>query len=235
MQLRIGLLLVAFAFYAPDARAQSWEAMPRFGTIDLAGAFEPDPWLGDMEAGGDFNAGGLGPDCAGFIDQSRPDFDLNFRPGEYTLTIFAVAASDISLVVYTPGGEWICSDDADATNPAVLFNEPFAGNYNIWVGSARAGDIVPAVLGITEGDPDFGVSVPLNGPENGPIREDNRVGGGADSIEWGDDTSEYARDGECDDDRFAGPAVSAVMLDEDRYHDATDCRAAYLAGRIYLR
>lgn len=48
---------------------------------------------------------------------------------------------------------------------------------------------------------------------------------------YGDDTSDYANDGECDDIRYTG-AYSAQMiyLPEDIGHDATDCRAAVEAG-----
>lgn len=55
-----------------------------------------------------------------------------------------------------------------------------------------------------------------------------------DSIDFGDDTSEWARDGECDDPRFAGPASATELLDVDKGHDATDCRAAYAAGTVTL-
>ena len=236
MHLRTGLfLLVSTLTGLPSpALAQNWQAVPRFGTIPLSSGFEPDPWLGDVEAGGSFDASAIAPGCVGFIDDSKPDLDLDFKPSDYALAIYAVSEGDASLVVFTPSGEWLCADDTEGTNPAIVFDSPLAGNYNIWVGAPRAGDILPAVLGITETDPDFNVPVPLNTPQADNTRT-NSGGGGAGGIEWGDDTSQYSRDGECDDGRFAGPGASDVMLDEDRYHDATDCRAAYLAGRIYLR
>ncbi len=55
------------------------------------------------------------------------------------------------------------------------------------------------------------------------------------NIEWGDNTSEWANDGECDDPRFAGPGAAETLLDEDRYHDGNDCRRLYQEGRLYLR
>lgn len=58
---------------------------------------------------------------------------------------------------------------------------------------------------------------------------------GSGGIEWGDNTSRWANDGECDDPRFAGPNIAKTLLDEDRFHDANDCRAAYQAGQLYLR
>lgn len=50
------------------------------------------------------------------------------------------------------------------------------------------------------------------------------------SIDYGDDTSEWAKDGECDDPRFSGTGVASELLDADLGHDATDCRAAVEAG-----
>ncbi|MDR0780728.1 MAG: PPC domain-containing protein [Pseudomonadales bacterium] len=52
-------------------------------------------------------------------------------------------------------------------------------------------------------------------------------------IEFGDDSSEWAHDGECDDPRFSGPG-SASSLSENAYHDASDCRDLYQRGRIQL-
>ncbi len=61
-------------------------------------------------------------------------------------------------------------------------------------------------------------------------------GGGGGNIQWGNDSSRFARDGECDDKRFAGPGMTDTpLLDSDIQHDATDCRAAYNAGRLRLR
>ena len=59
---------------------------------------------------------------------------------------------------------------------------------------------------------------------------------GVNHIIWGDDDGKYARDGECDDKRFTGPGMTSTpLLDSDVKHDATDCRAAYNAGRLQLR
>lgn len=57
----------------------------------------------------------------------------------------------------------------------------------------------------------------------------------ADDVDFGDDRGEWARDGECDDPRFEGDGVASTLVDEDLFHDATDCRALFAAGRIDLR
>ncbi len=51
----------------------------------------------------------------------------------------------------------------------------------------------------------------------------------------GDDASEWAFDGECDDPRFAGEAMAADFHKDDIQHDATDCGKAVLADTAWLR
>lgn len=59
------------------------------------------------------------------------------------------------------------------------------------------------------------------------------VSGGA--VDFGDDSSRWANDNECDDKRFTGAGMTATpLLDEDVGHDATDCRTAYEAGRLQM-
>ncbi len=53
-------------------------------------------------------------------------------------------------------------------------------------------------------------------------------------VDFGDDASDYAQDGECDDPRFEGDGMAAIPLASDRGHDAADCRRLYDAGRIHL-
>ena len=55
-------------------------------------------------------------------------------------------------------------------------------------------------------------------------------------LDFGDDESQWALDGECDDMRFEGAGMTDTrLLDTDVKHDATDCRVAYEQGRLALR
>ena len=54
------------------------------------------------------------------------------------------------------------------------------------------------------------------------------------SIEFGDDTGDWPRDGECDDIRFEGDGVASLMIFQDRGRDAADCRQQYDEGRARL-
>mgnify|MGYP000229687448 FL=1 len=57
----------------------------------------------------------------------------------------------------------------------------------------------------------------------------------AQSINFGDDSSQWANDGECDDGRFSGPGLTSTpLLEVDVLADATDCRNAYKAGQLRL-
>ncbi|MEZ6030638.1 MAG: hypothetical protein R3C46_12925 [Hyphomonadaceae bacterium] len=75
-----------------------------------------------------------------------------------------------------------------------------------------------------------------NGWEAGELRF---IGGDArrgDMPDFGDDDGEWSFDDECDDPRFVGPGMTDTpLLREDMYHDATDCRSAWLEGEIELR
>jgi len=54
-------------------------------------------------------------------------------------------------------------------------------------------------------------------------------------VEFGDNSSGYSQDGECDDPRFQGPGMASILIDSDRFSDATDCRLLFNLGRITLR
>jgi hypothetical protein len=57
----------------------------------------------------------------------------------------------------------------------------------------------------------------------------------AGAVDFGDDSSDWARDGECDDPRFEGDGSATTLLEADAYHDATDCRTLLAQSRVALR
>ncbi len=105
------------------------------------------------------NAGGStrnplsGEGCTGYLNASAPDLDLNYSASTFALTISASAASDVSLVVHTPDGRWLCDDDgADAPLDAKLTiqNAP-SGVYSIWVATyAQTDDRPGTTVGFSE-------------------------------------------------------------------------------------
>ena len=55
------------------------------------------------------------------------------------------------------------------------------------------------------------------------------------TIDFGDDSSDFALDGECDDPRFRGPGMTSTpLIDEDEMTDSSDCMAAYQDGDLTL-
>jgi hypothetical protein len=56
------------------------------------------------------------------------------------------------------------------------------------------------------------------------------------TLDFGDDSGKFARDGECDDKRFTGAGMTGTpLIDSDIRHDATDCRAAFNQGRLSFK
>ncbi len=52
--------------------------------------------------------------------------------------------------------------------------------------------------------------------------------------DFGDDTSRWANDGECDDRRFVGPGMASVVSTELLGQDAADCSRLRTYGLIAL-
>lgn len=129
-------LLVGIATVANPAYAQNLGLPPNFGEVTLQGGFAPDPNTVAIIAGGPIDASqgeAGGSDCHGMIAEA-PDYRLNFTPGGLPLNIFAESAGDVTLVVNLPDGSWACNDDTHGFNPALTFENPMAGQYDIWVG-----------------------------------------------------------------------------------------------------
>lgn len=56
----------------------------------------------------------------------------------------------------------------------------------------------------------------------------------AQDINFGNDSSQWAKNGECDDRRFVGSTMTNILNNEDLGRDATDCREGYDAGKLKL-
>ena len=147
---------------APAAAQVNINQNGAYGQVTLDSGFQPDPHSVTLTAGGTIDANSVSPDCVGMIAQ-RADFTLRYRQaGQLPLIISATSDVDTTLAIRAPDGSWYCNDDSDGTlNPAVRFDAPRNGRYQIWVGTYGA-DAAPAVLHISEigapgggGAPDF--------------------------------------------------------------------------------
>jgi hypothetical protein len=55
------------------------------------------------------------------------------------------------------------------------------------------------------------------------------------AIDFGDDSSQWSNDNECDDPRFTGGGVDEILQMEDLMGDATDCRSLCESGQIWRK
>ena len=140
------------ALAALPAGAQNINAAPNFGTVTLATGFSPDPHVVAVRSGGSINVEQVSSNCRGYIS-SAPDVRLVFNAGSSLPLIVSVDASaDTTLVVNAPDGNWYCDDDGgnEGLNPAIRFNRPMSGRYEIWVGTYGNASLQPAELHISE-------------------------------------------------------------------------------------
>lgn len=137
---------------ATAASAQNYSANPTYGSTQLNSGFTPDPLTINLQSGGSIDsAQSIGGACTGFI-ANAPDYRVNYRAGNYPLIISVASSADTTLVINGPDGQWYCDDDGgnQGMNPAVRFNNPASGQYDIWVGTYGSGSLNSATLTISE-------------------------------------------------------------------------------------
>lgn len=142
--------LLAIPLASVSVEAQNYNLRPSFGSISLQAGFLPDPRTRTVRAGGDsrFQGGGGCPGGGWFAN--APDYRVNYRAGGYALTFYVRAPGDTMLLVNDPAGQWHCNDDFQGLNPAVVFNNPRSGQYDIWVGTYNRARVNNSTIYITE-------------------------------------------------------------------------------------
>lgn len=155
----VGMLAsLALSGYGAEVTAQAGLQIggnrANFGRRTLRPGFVPDPTNIHIVSGGNINAAtlNLGSGCVGYVT-TQPDFILTLRGTSPNLRFYVTAGSDTTLLVNTARGGWRCNDDSyGGRNPTVdLANAP-PGQYDVWVGSYRAGEQARGQLHITELD-----------------------------------------------------------------------------------
>ena len=144
-------LLTGFVF-AQDLNAAG---APRYGRHALAPGFSPAPFTQAALSGGDIDikALNLGANCLGYA-ASDPDFALELS-APFDLVTFLIASDvDTTLIVNLPNGSWVCNDDTNGLNPALVLHRAGAGVYRIWIGSYAAETYEEAVLYVAETGPE---------------------------------------------------------------------------------
>jgi hypothetical protein len=150
MKVAVAAFGALIAAAAGAAVAQDYRQSPAYGSVELYAGFTPDPFVANVVAGGNNNAGANIGGCTGWV-ATAPDFRLFYASGGYPLTIGAIANQDSTIVVNAPDGGWYCDDDSGGNlNPAVHFSSPTTGQYDIWVGTFQQGVNFPAQVVISE-------------------------------------------------------------------------------------
>ena len=130
MRVSFPLALLGLVFALPAQAQPNRSAEAQFGTLAAADA----PATLDIEAGGSDRNAVPGSGCSGFITNAAPTAVVRLD-GAGPLSIYARSGTDTTLLVADPAGRWHCSDDANASDPAVTFPRADAGAYTVWVGT----------------------------------------------------------------------------------------------------
>ena len=153
---------------------------------------------------------------------------------------WVLGTAGLALALAACGGETDrAADDAADAAEATTSEETAAAPAEAGA-PTEGGEAAPAAAGGGSGGKgggDGAAAAPAAAPAAGAGGAAPRGGArtSASAIDFGDDSSEWANDGECDDPRFVGSNMAEVLLDEDTGKDATDCRAAFEQGLIGLR
>ena len=85
-----------------------------------------------------------GPACAGLVEPAPTVALVLEGDGPVAVTATDGGTTDLVLVLRTPGGAWLCSDDADGTDPGVQIDDPEGGAYLVWTGTFGGLGLDPA-------------------------------------------------------------------------------------------
>ncbi len=123
-----------------------------FGRQTIRGGFMPDPWHTSITSGGSIDVShlSLSAGCRGFATH-QPDYIVDYAQAADFVRFYFIGGGDTTLVINDAAGRWHCNDDSfGGLNPTVDISHPASGQYDIWVGSYRAGQNVRGNLYVTE-------------------------------------------------------------------------------------
>lgn len=146
----VGLTLMAEGASAQNVNARAaW----RNADVSLRAGFLPDPVVLTGRAGGDWYFTTTQTCQRGGWFANAPDARLRYQSGGFQLSFYVRAPGDTMLLVNAPNGGWYCNDDYQGLDPAIVFNQPMSGRYEIWVGTYDRRRVNGARLYITEYGP----------------------------------------------------------------------------------
>ena len=122
-----------------------------YGTFSFYGGYYEDPLTVRGYSGGEVRASDVAQTCQGFVSRA-PDAKITYTATRQPL-IFSVASDgDTTLLINGPDGRWYCDDDGGnyGLNPALRFDRPMSGTYDVWIGSYDANRNDDATLYVSE-------------------------------------------------------------------------------------
>lgn len=120
-----------------------------FDEVRLRSGFSPATREVRGRTGGAVDASQLGDACEGWIAR-RPDHIVHLRSSFDHLRIFAASDADTSVVIRTPGNEWVCGKDGNGDDGQVAKDGLRPGRYLVWVGGPAEGETASYTLSFTE-------------------------------------------------------------------------------------
>ena len=134
---------LALALAALPAQAQNYQARPAQGahTVRAGAVFATDFSLAPLSVpeGEDWptNEGG----CSGVFNLAQPSLNVQVDGAPRPQRLYVRSGTDTVLMARTPSGEWLCNDDTDGVNPALMLDPAQPGVYNVWVGLFFGNDV----------------------------------------------------------------------------------------------
>ena len=231
-----GLYQIWIGSYAPDTydEAQLYisetgpEALPTtatgpdparaatYGMVELAPNFQPSPYTVQILGGGRSRAADFldDPACQGFVSEA-PDYSVILSQSFTSLYVAVYSPADMTLVINGADGHWYCNDNDIGVSPGFHFNYATAGVYDVWIGSAEAGNYAAGILYIQETEPDSPPSFHIDTSCPGQPDSALRVG-------------EYATVSHSDAAMYAVPETASTVI----FRPAKGTRLLLVAGPV---
>lgn len=240
---RFGGLLTSQEYAdASDCRA-AYEADPSIYVGETERA-DDAAYSGDIDFGddvGEYSNDGMCDD-ARFLPAAAFDYSRMFVGMDATDCRLELATGDATYVATTDIGSIDFGDDSGAhandgecEDPRFVGPGTFGEANESWI-RVDATDCRAAMqtgayyIGMAFADPGTDGSESSSGEHSGAAPIDTSAF--IDSIDFGDNTSDYAHNNICDDPRFTGPGMTSILLFADRMADASDCEALFAQGQI---
>ena len=143
-------LFVAVATAGSATTAAQQKAGTAFVSISPEAGFPLDPFLMTLQGGGPVDASTIAVECKGYVTKN-PTVSVDYKGKADILKVFFYSDGDPILLIQTPDGKVLCSDNTNAVllDPTVTLTKPGQGRYDIWIGSALARDLIPGFLVFT--------------------------------------------------------------------------------------